>query len=187
MTARERWNFCPQDLKEMFIRAFTDGLSEPDRRITEGEWQNLFSEIKDRITSCPRCHAENFLNTDGIPGTCWHCHTPIPMPPFLVIRRPPGYIHLALSNGTTLRRRHISLSAANDDGSAIIGIVVPHPTIPGASGIRNISTGSWDAAFPDGTRITVPQGRAVPLNPGTVITIDGVVLTITATDFMVNS
>jgi len=178
--ARERWDYCPQDLKDMFLRAFTEGLTDPGRRVTEGEWQGLFSAIKDRIVVCPRCRAENFLDTEGTAAPCWHCHSSVPQPPSLVIRRLPGEVAIALSNGTTIRRRHISLSPANDDGSAVVGIVVPHPSIAGASGIRNATNIPWNAEFPDGSRSIVPPGRAVPLHPGTAITIDGVLLTITA-------
>jgi DNA-binding helix-hairpin-helix protein with protein kinase domain len=179
-TARERWEFCPADLRDTFIRAFTDGLHDPDRRVTEGEWQNLFSAIKDRLISCPACRAENFIGSEGKAPSCWHCHKPLVSPPFLHIQRPSGEMTLALSAGTTLRRRHISLSPANDDGSAIVGTVVLHPTIPGAAGIRNSTTTPWHVAFPDGNKATVPPGRALPLNPGTTITIDGVILTILA-------
>ena len=82
-TARERWEYCPPDLKETFIRVFTDGLQDPDRRVTEGEWQNLFSGIKDRIVICPRCRAENFALPDGTMPSCWHCRSPIAPPPLL--------------------------------------------------------------------------------------------------------
>lgn len=184
--ARERWDYCPPDLQEMFIRAFTEGLTDPGRRVTEGEWQGLFSTIKDRIVVCPRCRAENFLDREGAASPCWHCHSPIPRPPFLLIRRPSGEASVALSNSTTIRRRHISLAPANDDGSAIVGIVVPHPSIRGASGIRNATNTPWNAEFPDGSKSIVPPGRAVPLNPGTTITIDGVLLTITAPDSLVS-
>lgn len=178
--ARERWEYCPAPLKETFIRAFTDGLRDPGRRVTEGEWQNLFATIKDRLVSCPRCRAENFLADDGTPVTCWHCHAPVPLPPLLVIRRPSGEVLLALSAGTTIRRRHISLAPANDDGSEIVGTVVLHPTIRGAAGIRNNTRTPWSAAFPDGKEGAVPPGRAVPLNPGTTITMDGIAMTILA-------
>ncbi len=179
-TARERWEHCPQDLRDTFVRAFTEGLRDPDRRVTEGEWQNLFSGIKDRIVICSRCRAENFSGPDNETLPCWHCRAQIAPPPVLRIQRPAGDLTLALSTGTTIRRRHISPTPANDDGSAIVGTVVPHPSIPGAAGIRNQSPARWHAVFPGGNEAEVPPGRAVPLNPGTTITIDGVVLTITA-------
>jgi hypothetical protein len=181
-TARERWEYCPQDLRDTFVRAFTEGLRDPDRRVTEGEWQNLFSGIRDRIVICSRCRAENFTGPDGEMHPCWHCRAQIAPPPLLRIQRPAGDLTLALSAGTTIRRRHISATPANDDGSAIVGTIVPHPSIPGAAGIRNQSEVSWHAVFPGGNETDVPPGRAVPLNPGTTITIEGVVLTIMAPD-----
>ncbi|MDD1685193.1 MAG: protein kinase [Methanoregula sp.] len=179
-TANERWEYCPQALKEMFIRAFSDGVRDPDRRVTEGEWQTLFSSLKDSIVACPKCRAENFLNGNGKNGKCWHCQERLVSPPVILIRRPGTETRLALSLGTTIRRRHIASSSPQDDGSEIIGTVVAHPTIAGAAGIRNNSGMVWQCTFPDNSIAIVPPGRAVPLNPGTEIRIEGATLTITA-------
>ncbi|MGP8139061.1 MAG: protein kinase, partial [Methanoregula sp.] len=102
------------------------------------------------------------------------CKSPIPPPPFLEIRRPGGNSSLALTPGVSLRSLHITPGAGPDDGTSEIGRVVPHPSIPGAAGIRNLSGSTWQVTFPDGTTTAVPPGRAVPLNPKTSITIDGV-------------
>jgi DNA-binding helix-hairpin-helix protein with protein kinase domain len=177
--ARERWGYCPEDLKIAFTRAFSEGLRDPGRRITEGEWQNLFSDIKDRIILCPKCGAENISCRDR-ESECWHCHTRISRPPTLIIRRPTGEIQIALGLGSQILRRHISTNSVQDDGTARVGIIVPHPTIKGAAGIRNESPLVWHAEFPDGSRIEVPHGRAVPLNPGVIITIEGIPLIIAA-------
>jgi DNA-binding helix-hairpin-helix protein with protein kinase domain len=177
--ARERWGYCTRDLRTAFIRAFTEGLADPGRRVTEGEWQNLFSELKDRIIPCPKCGAENISCRDR-PTDCWHCHHPISPPPTLIIRRPAGETQIALGLGSRILRRHISSSSAQDDGSANVGILVPHPTIRGAAGIRNETAAPWHAAFPDGSSLEVPPGKAVPLNPGVIITIEGISMTIAA-------
>lgn len=176
--ARKRWALCPPDLQAMFIRAFTEGLCNPDRRVTEGEWQNLFCELKDSIVLCPVCHAENFSPLASTPVSCWHCHTTVHMPPYLLIQRGGNGAYLALSLGTNLLSRHIQGINGTNDGTNVIGRVVSHPTISGAAGIRNLSNQSWDAEFPNGTRSQVPPGRAVPLNPQTSITIDGVTCTV---------
>ena len=177
--ARERWQYCPGPLKNTFIRAFSEGLAYPDRRVTEGEWQNIFSSIKDRIILCPRCNAENFSCPDE-ESTCWHCHTRIPSPPALTIRRPSGEIQIALGIGSAILRRHLSQLQPQDDGSAKVGIIVSHPSVRGAAGIRNLTKNAWQAAFPDGRITEVPPGRAVPLNPGVVITVEGILMTVTA-------
>jgi eukaryotic-like serine/threonine-protein kinase len=179
-TARERWEYCPPTLRETFIRAFTDGLKAPDRRVTEGEWQALFARMKDTIMVCPRCKAENFSGAEGDTIRCWHCRNPLLPPPSIVIQRSGGWTRLALSLGTTIRRRHMGSSSPLDDGGEIIGTIVPHPVIAGAAGIRNNTQGTWQCTFPDGSTIDIPPGRAVPLNPGTMIQVEGVTLTITA-------
>jgi serine/threonine protein kinase len=177
-TAKERWSWCPQDLKKTFIRAFTEGLVDPGRRVTEGEWQNLFGRIKDHIVVCLKCNAENFVDDSNSPIRCWHCRGPIAPPLLLHVQRPGSEARISLSVGTTLRRRHISQSFGNDDGSAVIGEIVPHPTVKGAAGIRNRSTATWNAEFSDGKKSDIPPGRALPLNPGTTIMIEGVRATI---------
>ena len=176
--ARKRWELCPPELKALFIRAFTDGIRNPGRRVTEGEWQSLFLFLKDRLVPCSSCHAENFADTTRPDFSCWHCHRRIASSPFLQICRPGGNSCLVLTPGTTLRARHIAPGSGMDDGSHAIGRVVPHPSIPGAAGLRNLSEGTWQAAFPEGTTTDVPPGKAVPLNPKTSITIDGVSCTI---------
>jgi DNA-binding helix-hairpin-helix protein with protein kinase domain len=176
--AGKRWALCPPSLRAMFTRAFTEGLSQPARRVTEGEWQNLFLSLKDSLVSCPHCRAENFSDTGSSPLTCWHCHREIPPAPTLVIRRPGGSVTLALSLGATLLSRHILHPNGTDDGSRVIGRVVPHPSIPGAAGIRNLSKQDWSVGFPDGTTADVPPGKAVPLNPKTTITVEGACCTI---------
>lgn len=173
-TARERWAFCPQKLKNMFTRAFTDGIIHPERRVTEGEWQNLFLELMDGIVRCPHCHAENFTDSAASQYTCWHCHRTGALPPYLLIQRPGGDTCRALSLGATILSRHIAAITGSDDGSRIIGTVVSHPKIKNAAGIRNQSHTTWLVAFPDRTMANVLPGRAVPLNHGTTITMDGV-------------
>lgn len=172
--AKKRWALSPPALRDMFVRAFTEGLSNPGRRVTEGEWQNLFLDVKDRLVPCPHCRAENFAEPSSPAGACWNCGFGLVPPPFLQVKRPGGTSCIALVPGAAILSRHISPANGDDDGSQPVGRVVPHPAIPGAAGIRNLSESTWHALFPDGTAADVPPGRAVPLHPQTSITIDGV-------------
>ena len=179
-TAKERWGYCPEDLKTTFTRAFTEGLADPDRRVTEGEWQNLFISLRDSLIICPSCKAENFSKGQQSPFMCWHCGKAIADPPVLRIEWPGGNRCLSLSMGTTIMARHLVPAGSTDEISGIVGAVVPHPSVPGAGGIRNNSSGTWQCIFPGGAVADVPPGRAVPLNPGTVILINGTRVTIAA-------
>ena len=49
-TCRKRWNDCPKILKDLFTVAFTDGLKDPQRRVTEGQWIRAFNELEDGVT-----------------------------------------------------------------------------------------------------------------------------------------
>lgn len=171
--ARERWNLCPPQLQAMFTRAFTEGLIHPERRVTEGEWQNLFAQLRDGIVRCPSCHAENFLPVSNGQVHCWHCRKLFLPPPCLLIMRNGKETTLALFPGISILARHL-VPAAAEDGSRVIGQVVPHPSIPGAAGIRNLSGAAWHAVFPDHSETEVPPGKAVPLNPGTTIVMEDV-------------
>ena len=169
--------YCPPAVRETFIRVFTEGLLNPDRRVTEGEWQNLFSEMKDSVIPCSVCKAENFFVRGG---ECWHCHARLSTPPVIVFRLPGCEKHLAIFLGTTIRRRHIASSSPEENGTEIIGTVVPHSSIAGAAGIRNNSATAWRCTFPDGSAVDVPHGRAIPLNPGTSVCVEGAILSIIA-------
>jgi DNA-binding helix-hairpin-helix protein with protein kinase domain len=173
--ARERWSYLPAAAQALFIRAFGEGLRSPDSRVTEGEWQRLFLQLKDSIFPCPACRAENFLDGDAAgPRRCWHCGSDLPLPPELVFRQAAGRYPLVLTIGTKILVRHVRPLAPEEELASVIGEVVPHPQIPGSAGIRNLSGNEWTATFPDSSTIPVPHGRAVPLNPGTVIWISGV-------------
>lgn len=166
--ARERWAFLPVAAKSLFLRAFGEGLRNPSARVTEGEWQRLFLQLRDRIFSCPSCRAENFLVWDGPDPSCWHCGRPLRYPPQLAITRTSGLYTIALNVGTRIFVRHIRPFAPEEDLGTIIAEVVPHPAIPGSAGIRNLSPETWQVEFPDGTETEVLPGKAVPLHNGTV-------------------
>jgi DNA-binding helix-hairpin-helix protein with protein kinase domain len=172
--ARERWSCLPAAAKALFLRSFSEGLKNPDRRVTEGEWQRLFLQIKDGIFPCTQCRAENFSDESCASPHCWHCGRPLRIPPRLTLWQTAGRYPLVLNLGTKIRLRHIHPLAPDEDLPLVIGEVVPHPGIPGSAGIRNYSSSEWTATFPDGGTVAIPHGRAVPLHPGTVLSIDGV-------------
>jgi DNA-binding helix-hairpin-helix protein with protein kinase domain len=170
--AGKRWAQCPTALKDLFVKAFTVGLTEPGRRVTEGEWQSLFLQLKDGVISCSHCKAENIWNVNMMALNCWHCGKTTAIPPRLVISHPGGKHFVLLSKGAKLFKRHIDQAAA-EDALMVLGEVVQNPANPQIWGIKNLTKTPWTGTLPDGsTKEYVPQ-KAVPLNPGIKLNIGG--------------
>jgi DNA-binding helix-hairpin-helix protein with protein kinase domain len=172
-TAKKRWQYCPASLRVMFTRAFTTGLAEPKRRVTEGEWQREFLQLRDSIVQCGSCHAENFDEYRGAPSRCWHCGIPVPPHPKLAVRHAAGIHYLTLSEGTKILKRHLSTPWQEEESDIPLGEVTRHPQQPGVWGIRNLSPQSWKAIPAGGEPVEIPPQKAVPLNPGFRIIIEG--------------
>ena len=70
------WPLYPEKLRQMFTRAFTVGLNEPSKRITEPEWMTMFSNMMSRMLQCS-CGAQLFYDEDleakGVAHICWNC------------------------------------------------------------------------------------------------------------------
>ena len=170
-TVRTRWQFCPQSLKDKFVQAFTAGLKEPGKRVTEQEWQKLFRQLQDGIIKCHNCQAENIWD-EGVAGlSCWHCETAVVVPPKLVICTQAGKWCVLLTSSMKLLGRHLDPTKLEE--TTIIAEMAQNPANPAMWGIRNLTQSAWSATFPDGSIKDVPPQRAVPLNPGTKITIQG--------------
>ncbi|ALG67933.1 serine/threonine protein kinase [Beggiatoa leptomitoformis] len=163
-TARKRWQYCPSTLQALFTRAFSDGLHHPAKRVTEGEWQDLFLELKDNALRCPHCHAENLWSPPQNQLACWHCQTTIPIPPKLSITHTKGKHTLLLHKETQLLQRHIQ--PHSDKSPQVIGEVVQNPNNPNVWGIRNLTDYNWTATLPNGQVKTVEPQRAAPLSLG---------------------
>jgi hypothetical protein len=178
--ARRRWGYCPPSLRQLLTRAFTVGLREPANRVTEGEWQKLFLQLRDGAIDCQSCRATNLCD----PGTnhidCWHCLKPIEIPPRLVFDHPTGPHAVLLARGAHILVRHADPLCDDEQGGTMMGEVVPNPSKPNEWGIRNHTSTPWAAQFPDGSLKEVPPQRAVPLAAGLKLHIAGSMATITS-------
>jgi DNA-binding helix-hairpin-helix protein with protein kinase domain len=81
------WAIYPGFVRQLFTQAFTEGLRDPHRRVTESEWRQAMARLRDSIFRCARCEAENFYDLDalraagGATGSCWSCAQPLELPP----------------------------------------------------------------------------------------------------------
>ena len=82
------WDIYPQFLRDLFIKAFTNGIRDPKGgRVRESEWRGAMIRLRDAIVYCPHCGQENFYDSDTIeqsgikPKPCCDCHQEVRLPP----------------------------------------------------------------------------------------------------------
>lgn len=162
------WPIYPRFLRETFIKAFTDGIREPDHgRVTEGEWRRVLSQLRDSIFYCPHCSkdgTENFYDPEevkasgGKPAPCWSCKKETKLPYRIRI----GKAIVMLTHDGKLFPHHLD-AKLDFDFAKPAGEVVRHPTDPHVWGLKNCTAEKWVATMPDGTMKDVEPGRSVLL------------------------
>src|SRR5579871_6229743 len=167
------WPLYPQFIRDMFTRAFTNGLRDPENgRVREIEWRNAMIRLRDSIYYCPdaRCGAENFYDLDLLTksgkatASCWRCKKSITLPFRIRI----GDAVIMLNRDTQLFPHHIHMQR-KWDFSQPTAEVNRHPTDPNIWGLRNLSQEKWVLVLSDGTMKEVEPGRSAPLAAGNKI------------------
>jgi len=154
------WDLYPHQLKELFIRSFTVGISEPNRRVTEAEWLDVLANLMSGIEKCPNCQAEVFYDVDkvnkNVSHICWSCKKTVKMPRILIS----GKSIVLLQEGNKLYKHHIT---GNRDMSEEVGKVVQNPKHPDIFGIKNETQDNWTYIKGDGTQIPVASGKSAAI------------------------
>ncbi|MBN1250253.1 MAG: serine/threonine protein kinase [Anaerolineae bacterium] len=166
------WPIYPQFLRDLFIRSFTTGLSDPvNGRVRESEWRSAMSRLRDSIFYCGNCGAENLYDVEalrisaGVPGSCWSCGTALVLPPRIRI----GDVVLMLNHDTAIYPHHVDDDRLYDF-SKPVAEVAQHPRDPGIWGLRNLGDEKWTATTDGGQSYQdVAPGRSVTLGVGTRI------------------
>jgi len=169
-----RWRVCPPMLKNLFIKAFVDGINEPPKRPTELEWSDCFIKMIDNIIECPSCKASIVWDSGISKFICWNkkCGKDVPIPPRLILKTQKGVLSFILKKDTVISKYYEKGSI--DDLDQIIAKVVQNPQNPSVWGLRNLTETTWQATMPDGKIQDVPPQRAVPLVPGTKFTMGSI-------------
>jgi serine/threonine protein kinase len=165
------WPIYPQFLRDLFTRAFTEGLRDPTARVRESEWRAAMVRLRDAILFCQRCSSENFYdpealkNSGGKARTCWSCGRDLVLPPQIRIGK---NTIVMLNHNTQLFPHHVDDNNMYDF-SHPIAAVAQHPINPAIWGLKNLSTEKWVSVFPDGTVKDVEPGRSVTLAVNTKV------------------
>jgi len=134
---RNWWSIYPRFFRNLFIRSFTTGLTDPSLtgRLAEGMWRKGLHRLADCVWLCGNCEASIFFDPDDAGHRCWSCGT-IPPPPLLFTT--PGHA-LVLTTGAVLTGRHLKWSAMAD---RVVAEVESDPRYPGAL-LRNRTEEVW--------------------------------------------
>jgi serine/threonine protein kinase len=165
------WQIYPQFLKDLFIKAFTQGIRDPNNgRVQELEWRLMMIRLRDSIIYCPHCGAENFYDSDVIKARggqlspCWACEQEVPLPPRIRVNRNV----IMLNYDTQLFPHHVNDQMLYDF-SKPIATIVQNPNEPQIWGLKNLSKEKWVAVTPDGTTKDIEPGKSIKLTIGTRI------------------
>jgi eukaryotic-like serine/threonine-protein kinase len=168
------WGIYPQFFRDVFIRAFTTGLHNPEHgRVTLSEWRKTMARLRDAVMTCPACRYENFYDKgrEGAQFACWNCHQPLAVAPLRLdlhsknARAGAAPLHtLVLEPGMQLCSHH------TDGGRYDFTRVTGEVTGPQLA-LCNRSEYGWVVSREGDTkdRRDVPPGGQLALVPGTRI------------------
>ena len=160
------WPIYPEKLRQMFTKAFTEGLTSPNKRITEPQWMDLFANMMSGTMQCPKCGARVFYDMDleksGAAHTCWNCQNTMQVPVKIVI----GKNVVLLNQNSRLTHHHVY---GDYDMDTYVGSVVQNPKNPNLWGIRNEDKVNWTYEKADGTQIPIEVGRTAGIAAGVKI------------------
>ena len=156
----------PKALRDIFERAFTEGVNKSERRVEESLWRSLFISIRDQIVICNHCGAELFYDLDkvknGRPTTCWACQKEAAIPARMKI----GSDIVILNNNIKLYPHHTK--GILYDFTKPTAEISEHPTLK-IKGLKNLSEDIWYVTKSDHTVVEVPPGRSFALENGSVV------------------
>ncbi|MHB8126176.1 MAG: protein kinase domain-containing protein [Desulfitobacteriaceae bacterium] len=166
-----RWKVCPDPIKDLFVKAFTVGLKNPHNRVTEEEWQRVFSELEESIIECPSCHSENFWWYGVKSLTCWNCQKPIKLPIRLIVKNARGIRSILLHDaGVKLLEVHLDPFADPVNANNVAGGLKQNPNNPTQWGLANLTATTWTYKLKDGTVKEAAPQKSIPLNAEIEIT-----------------
>lgn len=162
------WRLYPDFIRELFMKSFTIGLTEPSERVVENQWKKAFIMLKDSLMFCPDCKVELFYNGEARLNSqpiCWCCHHGVSLPLILEI----GEKRIALRSNSTIYRHHLENDLNLEDTIAVIS---QHPKDPQKWGLTNKSQETWQITKPNGDVISIAPERSFLLMPGIRIQFD---------------
>lgn len=156
------WRIYPAYIREAFIRSFTTGIREPNKRIIENEWQKLFIRLRSEIIVCT-CGRTNFTSMfENVNETSYRC--PKCSAEFASLAFSNRDYRIPLYVGSKFYECEID--PKSDDFQKVAGELVENKLKPGMLGIKNGSEKVWRVKMPDGVFYDIAPGKGFPLWKG---------------------
>jgi serine/threonine protein kinase len=162
------WPLYPKFLQDLFVRAFTNGLHDPQGgRVVEGEWRMAMVRLRDSIMYCGSCDAENFYDLAAkqtriqTRGSCWRCHKAVRVPPRMRIKQN----IVMLNRDSKLYAHHVDDTRKFNFSNAIAAIA-QNPQNPEIWGLTNLSESPWVVTLSDASVRHIEPGRSITLTRG---------------------
>lgn len=122
------WNALPTRIRHLFQRAFTIGLTSPERRVVDTEWCHALAEMRSGLHLCSSCSRATFLDQGFTIRPCAACSTLDQVFALEVNEHA-----IAVSHGALLADHHFR---NNLDFDTIHGEVEQHPERADLCGLR---------------------------------------------------
>lgn len=160
------WPLYPRNIRDLFARAFTDGLRDPMHgRVTEGQWRSALSRLRDSVMTCRSCGQQRFYDATaaGAPTCCnQECGLELEPPLRLVVNG----LEVVLDDGAVLYPHH--LANRRFDYSVALARTSKHPSYD-LTGLTNASGRKWVATTEAGTTRDILPDQTVRISAGTRI------------------
>lgn len=155
------WRMYPDYIRNAFIQSFTEGISDPNKRIIENEWQKLFIRLRSEIIMCG-CGRTNFTSMFEQPDEktyqCPKCGMK-----FATMHFSGRDFRMPLYLGC--RFFECEIDPESDDFLSTAGELVENKLKPGLLGIKNCSSKTWRVKMPDHTYYDIAPGNGFPIWP----------------------
>lgn len=150
-----RWRAIPQELRNLFVRAFTEGIKEPNKRPPENEWISTIARTRDKLVRVNQGREQfvNFADLKSIPPRCLSLKI--------------GSNQIAIYPQKAIYQ--ISVDGNAREYATIVGGIV-YDKQSDKMKIRNMSSKIWRCYDPTTKQLTdVGKGQEYPLFPGVMI------------------
>lgn len=153
------WRLYPDYIKEAFIRSFTVGLNDPNKRIIENEWQKLFIRLRAEIIRCD-CGRTNFTTMfekhDEFTYRCPKCGMMFPTMSFSNMD-----FRIPLYMGR--RFFECEIDSECNEFLNVAGEIIENKLNPDVLGIKNCSEKIWKVKMPDNNFYVIAPGKGFPI------------------------